>query len=62
MAHPEADPTATQLYDELSKMELIDVWCNGCQATRKMNALFAKYNKTGEISSCAKCRGLKLNQ
>jgi NAD-dependent SIR2 family protein deacetylase len=59
MGHPEADPVINNLFEELGSMELVDVWCIGCGAFRKMNANFAKH-LNGEINSCAKCRNLKL--
>lgn len=40
-------------------MELVDVYCKGCKGFVKMNAAYARHLK-GEIESCAKCRGLKL--
>jgi hypothetical protein len=57
--HPEVDGPLGDALAEFEKMELVDVWCHGCGAFRKMNANFAKYLQ-GEIHSCAKCRGLKL--
>ena len=59
MNHPEIDGDLGKSLAEFSKQELVDVWCNGCQAFRKMNANFAKH-LNGEINSCAKCRDLKL--
>ena len=59
MQHPEVGGPLGEALAELGKFELVDVWCNGCQAFRKMNANFAKH-LDGEIGSCAKCRGLKL--
>jgi len=59
MQHPEVGGPLGDILAEFSDLELVDVWCNGCQAFRKMNANFAKH-LNGEIGSCAKCRGLKL--
>jgi len=58
--HPEVNGPLGEALAEFSKMELVDVWCTGCGAFRKMNSAFAKH-LNGEIGSCAKCRGLKLN-
>lgn len=59
MFHPEIEGPLGDALAEFDKQELVDVWCKGCQAFRKMNAVFAKH-LNGEINSCAKCRGLKL--
>jgi len=59
MQHPEVNGPLGDALAEFDKFELVDVWCNGCQAFRKMNANFAKH-LNGEIGSCAKCKGLKL--
>jgi len=61
MFHPEVGGDLGEALAEFSKQELVDVWCNGCNAFRKMNAVFAKH-LDGEIGSCAKCRGLKLKE
>jgi NAD-dependent SIR2 family protein deacetylase len=61
MNHPEIDGDLGKTLAEFGKQELVDVWCHGCQAFRKMNAVFAKH-LNGEIQSCAKCRGLKLKE
>jgi hypothetical protein len=60
MNHPEIDGPLGDALADFNKMELVDVWCNGCGAFRKMNSNYAKHLK-GEISSCARCKGLKLN-
>jgi hypothetical protein len=56
---------ATNPFEEASKdlqdMTLVDVWCNGCGATVRMNSNYAKF-LNGKINSCAKCRGLKLGE
>lgn len=44
---------------EFENMTLVDVWCKGCGKFTKMNSNYAKF-LSGEINSCAKCRGLKL--
>lgn len=54
MNHPEIDGDLGKTLSEFSKQEVVDVWCNGCQAFRKMNANFAKH-LNGEIQSCAQC-------
>lgn len=56
-SHPEIDPELKPLVDWVVSQEVVDVWCNGCQAFRKMNAAYAQYlpNK-GEIDSCSKCQ------
>ena len=59
MQRPEVGAPLGDALADLGKMELVDVWCNGCSAFRKMNANFAKHLQKG-IGSCAKCRGLKL--
>lgn len=56
MTHPEADNELNKIIDFVEKQELIDVWCTGCNAYRKANAVFAKYLQ-GEISGCRFCRG-----
>ena len=59
MNHPEIDGDLGKALAKFGKVELVDVWCTGCNGFVKMNAAYAKY-LSGEISSCAKCRGLKL--
>lgn len=59
MFHPEVGGDLGKALAEFSNQELVDVWCRGCGAFRKMNAAYAKH-LNGEIGSCAKCRGLKL--
>ena len=59
MNHPEVGGELGKALEEFNKQELVDVWCNGCNAFRKMNAVYAKH-LNGEINSCAKCKGLKL--
>lgn len=61
MFHPEVGGDLGEALKDFGKEELVDVWCTGCGAFRKMNAVFAKH-LNGEIGSCAKCRGLKLNE
>jgi len=60
MNHPEVGGDLGKTLAEFSNQELVDVWCNGCQAFCKMNAAFAKHLH-GEIQSCAKCNP-KLQQ
>jgi len=59
--HPEVDGPLGEAMRDLAKMELVPVWCNGCQGFVKMNSNFAKF-LDGEINSCAKCRNLKLKE
>lgn len=59
MQHPEINGPLGDTLAEFSKVELVDVWCRGCNGFVKMNSVFAKY-LDGEIASCVKCRGLKL--
>lgn len=61
MQHPEVDGPLGEALAEFSKQELVDVWCRGCNAFRKMNSVFAKY-LDGEIGSCSRCKGLKLKE
>lgn len=63
LGHPENSPEVNAIANAIGEMkfELVDVWCNGCNAFRKMNANFAKH-LNGEIQSCAKCRGLKIRE
>jgi hypothetical protein len=57
--HPEVDGPLGEALADFAKMELVDVWCTGCNGFVKMNSNFAKY-LNGEIGSCSKCRNLKL--
>jgi len=59
MQHPEVGGPLGDILAQFSDLELVDVWCNGCGAFRKMNSAFAKH-LDGQIGSCAKCKGLKL--
>lgn len=54
MFHPEVDGPLGDAMAEFSKQELVDVWCTGCNAFRKMNAAYAKH-LDGEIGSCSRC-------
>ena len=54
--HPENSPEVNKLMEEIAKSDVCDVWCEGCQDWRKMNAAYAKIIKTGSIESCGKCR------
>lgn len=54
-SHPENSPEINKMMDSIEKMEVVEVWCKGCQAFRPMNAKYAKYLK-GEIDSCSVCR------
>ena len=53
--HPENEEWVNELIDFVESVELVDVWCKGCGASRKMNAEYAKY-LDGEIKTCGKCR------
>jgi hypothetical protein len=53
--HSENSPEVNELMAAMGKVEVVEVWCKGCQTFRPMNATYAKYLK-GEIESCAKCR------
>lgn len=44
---------------EMPKVTLQEVWCEGCNAPRHVNSVFAKY-LNGRIGSCSKCKDLKL--
>lgn len=61
MNHPEIGGDFGKALEEFNNQELVDVWCKGCEAFRKMNIVFSKH-LNGEINSCAKCRGLKLKE
>ena len=52
--HPENTPEVNRMMETIGKMEVVDVWCKGCQAFRSMNAAYAKF-LSGEIESCGKC-------
>ena len=54
--HPENEEWVNELIDFVESMDVVDVWCKGCGAYRKMNANYAKH-LSGEIESCGKCRG-----
>lgn len=53
--HPENSDQVNELVKGLGPMEVVDVYCNGCQDFTIMNAVYAKY-LDGEIESCTKCR------
>jgi hypothetical protein len=59
MFHPEMPEEFLGMAADLEKLELVDIFCTKCNKFVKMNSVFAKYLE-GEIASCAKCRGLKL--
>jgi len=59
--HPEIGGDLGKSLEDFNRQELVDVWCRGCGAFRKMNATFARH-LNGEIGSCGKCRGLKLKE
>lgn len=68
MQHPEIDGPLGNILAEFSDLELVDVWCRGCNGFVKMNSVFAKH-LDGEIGSCSRCsdklkqfRGHKLGQ
>lgn len=52
--HPENTPEVNKMLAEVGKVDVVQVWCKGCQAFRPMNAAYAKY-LSGEIESCSKC-------
>lgn len=52
--HPENNPEMNEFLQSVGKVEVVQVWCKGCQAFRPMNAAYAKY-LSGEIESCSKC-------
>ena len=52
--HPENSPEMNELLKAVENVEVVQVWCKGCQAFRPMNAAYAKY-LSGEIESCSKC-------
>ena len=53
--HPENDKETNELIEWVEKQEVVDIWCNGCKAFRKMNAVYAPY-LNGEIDKCKECR------
>ena len=54
--HPEMNEGPhSELINFIESSEVVDVWCKGCQAFRKMNANYAKHLQ-GEIEECGKCR------
>lgn len=53
--HPENSPGINKLMAEIGNMDVVQVWCKGCQDFRPMNAQYAKY-LSGEIESCSICR------
>ena len=55
MVHPENSKELNELIEAVESQELVDVWCNGCGAFRKMNIAYSKYLK-GEIEGCRFCR------
>lgn len=55
MQHPENEEWMNELIGFVEGMEIVDVWCKGCEDWRKMNGMYAKYLK-GEIESCGICR------
>lgn len=52
--HPEVDGPLGEALKEVMNMELVDVFCNGCQGFVKMNSNYAQY-LDGEIESCSHC-------
>ena len=52
--HPENSPEINELMGEIGKIDVVQVWCKGCEAFRPMNAAYAKY-LSGEIESCTAC-------
>ena len=54
VGHPENSPEINEMIGAIGEMDVVDVWCKGCQAFRPMNAAYAKY-LSGEIESCSKC-------
>jgi len=56
MTHPENSPEVNAIMQEIAKADTCEVWCEGCQDFRTMNAAYASIIKTGEIESCGKCR------
>lgn len=61
MFHPEVGGDLGQALAEFNNQSLVDVWCRGCNGFVRMNEAYAKH-LSGEIGSCAKCRGLKLKE
>jgi NAD-dependent SIR2 family protein deacetylase len=59
MFHPEMPEEINKIAREFEKLELVDVFCAGCNKFVKMNSVFAKHLQ-GEIKTCAKCRNLQL--
>jgi len=54
--HPENGEELNELIKFVESSELIDVWCLGCSAYRKANAVYGRYLQ-GEIKECRFCRG-----
>lgn len=55
MNHPEAPKELQEIIDFVEGTKMVDVWCNGCQIYRQMNAVFAEHVKNG-LQSCRFCR------
>ena len=54
--HPEMNEGPNkELIEYIESSEVVDVWCLGCGAWRKMNANYAKHLQ-GEIMACKECR------
>jgi hypothetical protein len=52
--HPENEAIINDLIDEMNAINLVDVWCNGCQMYRQVNKVYAPYITT--LDSCRFCR------
>ena len=53
--HPENSDQVNELIKGLGNLEVVPVFCNGCNDFTVMNAAYAKI-LDGEIESCSKCR------
>jgi 7-cyano-7-deazaguanine synthase in queuosine biosynthesis len=53
--HPENTPEINEMLAKIGKMDVVQIWCKGCEAFRPVNAAYAKY-LGGEIESCQHCR------
>ena len=55
MIHPENSEELNEIIRSVEEQELVDVWCKGCEAFRKMNIDYSKYLK-GEIDGSRCCK------
>ena len=53
--HPENSDQVNELIKNIGNLEVVPVFCHGCNDFTVMNAAYAKI-LDGEIDSCTKCR------